>query len=113
MTGECLFTWKFKSAVRSVSFAEGGQMAVLATDDTMNQASSLHIIEINLNLKDQTDDIKKIIIMPNSKATICRWGSRNQFIFVGHENGQISKWDPNVNFDKHVYTSISEYYSIV
>ncbi len=89
-TGESLFIWKMKTAVRSVAFSEGDKLVLMITDATMGQKSTMRIYDIG---KEFTNEPLDTIVMPASKATIARWGALNKVIYTGHEDGTIIMWD--------------------
>ncbi|KAI9208879.1 WD40-repeat-containing domain protein [Polychytrium aggregatum] len=93
-TGKCLFTWNTRTAVRAVSFAEGDKQALFVTDAVMGQPSTIHIVPIEDNVADQTEEPVNKIIITGSKATVAVWCSLNEYILTGHEDGSISLWDP-------------------
>ncbi|KAJ3102716.1 Eukaryotic translation initiation factor 3 subunit I [Phlyctochytrium planicorne] len=93
-TGRNVYTWKTKSAVRAVHYALGDEMALFVTDKTMGQQCTIHIIAIEPDPEDQTDEIMRSIPINGPKATVAAWGNLNKTIYTGHEDGSIAIWDP-------------------
>ncbi|KAJ3337683.1 Eukaryotic translation initiation factor 3 subunit I [Gonapodya sp. JEL0774] len=89
--GKCLHTIKTNSAVRSVGWAMGSERALMVTDQTMGQNSTLHILDTP---EDDAPSVIQAIVVSGSKATIAVWGDLNRYILVGHDDGSISKYDP-------------------
>ncbi|KAI9343853.1 WD40-repeat-containing domain protein [Zopfochytrium polystomum] len=91
-TGRCVFTWETRTAVRAVAFALGDEMALFITDATMGQPCTIHIVPIEADPEDQTDEFIRQIVITGSKATVAAWGNLNKCIYTGHEDGSISIW---------------------
>lgn len=53
-TGQCLFTWNTKTAVRAVAFASGDKRALFVTDATMGQPCRVYIVEIEEDSENRT-----------------------------------------------------------
>ncbi|KAJ3414594.1 Eukaryotic translation initiation factor 3 subunit I [Chytridiales sp. JEL 0842] len=92
-TGRCVFTWHTRTAVRCVNYALGDEMAMFITDATMGQPCTIHIVPIEADPEDQTEDVIRSIIITGPKATVAAWGNLNKTIYTGHEDGSISIWD--------------------
>ncbi|KAJ3104487.1 Eukaryotic translation initiation factor 3 subunit I [Phlyctochytrium bullatum] len=93
-TGRNVFTWKTKSAVRAVAYALGDEMALFVTDKTMGQQCTIHIVGIEPDPEDQTQELMMSIPVEGPKATVAAWGNLNTTIVTGHEDGSVSVWDP-------------------
>ncbi len=52
--GKELFKWNTKSAVRSVCFSAGEQLACFVTDATMGQPSTIHVVKLDQDTKKRT-----------------------------------------------------------
>ncbi|KAJ3087946.1 Eukaryotic translation initiation factor 3 subunit I [Quaeritorhiza haematococci] len=92
-TGKCLFTWNTRTAVRAVNFSEGCGSALYVTDATMGQQCKIHIVPIEEDLDDQTEEPILVITVTGPKATVAMWGNLNKHIYTGHEDGTISVWN--------------------
>ncbi|KAJ1562015.1 Eukaryotic translation initiation factor 3 subunit I, partial [Cladochytrium tenue] len=92
-TGRCVFTWETRSAVRCVAFALGDEQALFVTDATMGQQCTIHVVPIEADPEDQTDEAIINIVATGSKVTVATWGNLNKTIITGHEDGSISIWD--------------------
>ncbi|KXS10156.1 WD40 repeat-like protein [Gonapodya prolifera JEL478] len=89
--GKCLHTIQTSSAVRSVGWAMGSERALMVTDQTMGQNSLLHFLETP---EDDAPSTLRKVVVSGSKATIAVWGDLNRYVLVGHDDGSISKYDP-------------------
>lgn len=83
-----------KSSVRTCNFSYSGYQAAYSTDKAMGQPSELFIIDVRTvdeSLADQSPVLH--IPMQDSKITSMLWGSLDETVITGHENGQITIWD--------------------
>ncbi|XP_005181692.1 eukaryotic translation initiation factor 3 subunit I [Musca domestica] len=83
-----------KSSVRTCNFSYSGNQAAYTTDKAMGQNSELFIIDVRTadsSLAEQNPILR--IPMLQSKITSMLWGSLDETIITGHDNGQISIWD--------------------
>jgi len=94
-TGKSLGKVQTKTSVRTCVFSYSGQQAVYSTDSQMGYPSEIFIID--LRMVDSTfgdnDPVMRIPLTGAPKATSMVWGSLDEYIISGHENGDLAQWD--------------------
>lgn len=92
-TGKVKNNFVCANGVRSCEFSYSGNLAMYTTDSTLRE--SCYIIVRDLRLPDSHDPIKKIDITSQkySKVTSSTWGSLDDTIITGHEQGDLMIWD--------------------
>ena len=100
-TGRELVNIGTKTSVRSVCFSYSGRLILYTTDQAMRMLPEVHIIDINSgeHLKGQ-GSVLSIQELGMQKPTSTLWGPLDESIIVGHESGQISKWEPRMPKNK-------------
>lgn len=95
--GTTIATIPCKSSVRTVNFSFSGNQAAYSTDKAMGYNCELFIIDVR-NADSSIANADPILRIPvsTSKITSMLWGSLDETIITGHENGQISLWDLRV-----------------
>ena len=81
--------------MRTCVFSYSGQQAVYSTDSQMGYPSEIFIID--LRMVDSTfgdnDPVMRFPLTGAPKATSMVWGSLDECIISGHENGDLAQWD--------------------
>ena len=76
-------------------FSYGGNMAVYSTDFQMGHASEIFIVDVRTvdSSFAENDAILRIPLTGAPKATSILWGTLDEMIISGHENGDLAQWD--------------------
>lgn len=95
--GKILSSIATKSSVRTCSYSYSGNQAAYSTDKAMGQSCELSVIDVRMVDSSLGDD-KTILRLPilQSKVTSMLWGTLDETIITGHQDGQISLWDIRV-----------------
>ncbi|KAL7751964.1 translation initiation factor eIF3 subunit [Sorochytrium milnesiophthora] len=95
-TGKSLFKWTTSSPVRAVAFTMAADMAMMVTDKKMGQPCTLILVAIKPDVQDISEEPINIIVPDASltPVTVARWGPMDKHIFMGHENGTVTVWNP-------------------
>lgn len=96
-TGKILSKTTTKTAVRTAVFSNSGKQIFYTTDQAMKMPAEMHIIDINdpSHFAGQSS-IKSLYDMDIPKPTAALWGSLDECVITGHENGNIIKWDNRI-----------------
>ncbi len=100
-----------KSAVRSCGFSFDGNMAAFSTDRQMGHDCIINVVDVR-----EFDVDKPIMTLSipqkGPKVTSMVWGTLDQQIITGHDNGDIVQWDlkthQKVKMSSHHEKSISD-----
>lgn len=95
MSGECVKTWEFPTAVKRVEFSEDGKQLLGVTEKRMGYLGTIVVYDIRYgdDLTDQTDEHTLKITCEESKATVAGWSFMDKYIIAGHEDGTVSQYD--------------------
>ncbi|XP_074602011.1 eukaryotic translation initiation factor 3 subunit i [Brevipalpus obovatus] len=85
-----------KTPVRSVNFSNSGKQILFVADQAMGHLAGIHIIDPLDPEHMKGDSSVMSIEVSDSKPTAALWGSLDETIIVGHENGKITKWERRV-----------------
>ncbi|XP_044732789.1 eukaryotic translation initiation factor 3 subunit I [Chrysoperla carnea] len=87
----CIVT---KSSVRTCNFSYSANMAAYSTDKAMKYDCELDVIDTR-NVDESTLKQPPILRIPveKSKITSMLWGTLDEVIITGHDNGDIIQWD--------------------
>lgn len=92
-TGNDLGTIDCNSAVRTVNFSYSGNQASYSTDMAMKHNCELFIIDVrNVDSSNQSP-VLKLTMNQQTKITSMLWGTLDETVITGHENGSIRIWD--------------------
>lgn len=97
--GKILSSIPTKSSVRTCSFSYSGNQAAYSTDKAMGQSCELFVVDVRMidsNLAEKTPILRLPILQ--SKVTSMLWGTLDETIITGHNDGQICLWDIRVYF---------------
>lgn len=92
--GVPLASIKTASSVRTCNFSYSGNQAAYSTDRAMGQNCEIFIIDVrtvDASLSHQDSTLRIPVLQ--SKVTAMQWGTLDETIITGHENGQITLWD--------------------
>ena len=110
MTGECVKTWEFPTAVKRVEFSEDGKQLLGVTEKRMGYLGTIVVYDIRYgdDLTDQSDEHSLKITCEESKATVAAWSYMDKYIIAGHEDGTVSQYDAKtgeslINEEVHEY----------
>lgn len=92
-TGTKLSEIVTQSAVRTCNFSFSGKNFMLTTDAAMGKMCEMQFFNLQQCLSGMPEPYLRIPIQ-ESKITASVWGPCDQYIISGHENGLLSKWDP-------------------
>jgi len=82
-----------KSAVRTCKFSYSGNMVAFTTDKQMGQPCVIHIVDLRCFGKEDQAMITIPIPTAGPKVTSLVWGSLDEKLITGHDNGDIVSWD--------------------
>merc|ERR1712226_821055 len=82
-----------KSAVRTCKFSYSGNMVAFTTDKQMGQPCVIHIVDLRCFGKEDQAMITIPIPTAGPKVTSLVWGTLDEKLITGHENGDIVSWD--------------------
>ncbi|WOG96127.1 hypothetical protein DCAR_0415458 [Daucus carota subsp. sativus] len=105
-TGSELFTFEFRSTVKSVEFSVGDKLAVIATDSFGEMSSAIHVKEIAGEPSEQCGDTVIELAQLGGRSNRAVWGPLNRTIISGGEEGVVHVWD--VETKKVIYESDKE-----
>ena len=116
MTGECVKTWEFNTAVKRVEFSEDGSQLLAVTEKRMGYLGTIVLYDISYgsDLTDQANEYSLKITCEPSKATVAGWSFLDKYVIAGHEDGTVSQYDAKngellVNVEVHEYeTTIND-----
>uniref|UniRef100_A0A0E0QH71 Serine-threonine kinase receptor-associated protein n=1 Tax=Oryza rufipogon TaxID=4529 RepID=A0A0E0QH71_ORYRU len=92
-TGRELFTFRFDAPARSVEFAIGDGLAVITTDNFMENVPTAQVKRIAEDPDDQSEE--SLLVITGIKGRINRavWGPLNRTIITAGEDATIRIWD--------------------
>jgi len=80
-----------KTAVRTCAFSYSGNLMAYTTDKQMGYPCIIQVVDVR---DFKADPIMSITIPPNGpKVTSLLWGTLDEFLVTGHDNGDIVQWD--------------------
>lgn len=95
--GKEIGTIPTKSSVRTCNFSYSANMAAFTTDKAMGNLCEIFIIDTrNADSSIQTADPILRIPAPDSRVSSLLWGTLDEVLLTGHENGEIIQWDLKV-----------------
>lgn len=70
-------------------------MALYSTDSQMGYPSEIFIVDTRTvdSSFGEADPILRIPLTNAPKATSMLWGTLDEFVISGHENGDLAQWD--------------------
>lgn len=83
------------TSVRACQFSYSGNMACYSTDKQGRHPCELFVIDVRH--PETAGDIFKMTF-DSPKITSLVWGSVDETIITGHDNGMLQQWDMRVNF---------------
>lgn len=99
-TGKEMFKLEARTIVRTVLYSYSGNEIVYTTDQVMNQPYEICVIDVRspksgpiFRYSPENRTPQDIVSKVKDKATSSLWGSLDQSIITGHENGTITRWD--------------------
>lgn len=94
-TGECVKTWEFATAVKTVQFSEDGKQLAAVTEQRMGHLGTIVVYDIRYgdDLTDQANEHSFRIVCEDSKATAAGWSYLDKYIISTHDNGTVTQWD--------------------
>jgi len=93
-TGTEILQFETGSAVRSCGFSYSGKQVFYTTDKSMGRQCEILFFDIAECLSTDTPKPYLTIPVTDSKVTSAVWGSLDEVLLTGHENGTLTKWDP-------------------
>jgi len=92
--GSMLEQIETKSAVRTCKFSYSGNLAAFTTDKTMGQPCVIHIVDVRCFGKGDQSMVSTIPLpKTSSKVTSLIWGTLDETLITGHDNGEIVQWN--------------------
>lgn len=79
------------TGVRSVAWAQGGQLLACLTDNTMGHPATILIYDVRAGAV-----ARKILPDPSlgKKPTVVKWTDCNEALLTSHDDGRVALWDP-------------------
>ncbi|GMM30232.1 translation initiation factor eIF3 subunit I [Martiniozyma asiatica (nom. inval.)] len=94
--GKLLHTWVFEAPVKICEFSPDNSKLLFLTDHTMGKMGTIFVYEHDYTKSEQSatpilkieneDDVSK-------RFVVASWSYGGKYIFTGHANGEISKFD--------------------
>lgn len=93
--GAALGKIETKTSVRTCNFSYSGNMALYSTDSQMGYPSEIFIVDVRTvdSSFSEADPILRIPLTNAPKATSMVWGSLDELVISGHDNGDLAQWD--------------------
>ena len=84
-----------KTSVRTCNFSYSGNMALYSTDSQMGYPSEIFVVDVRTvdSTLNESDPILRIPLTNAPKATSMLWGSLDETVISGHDNGDLATWD--------------------
>lgn len=92
-SGQKLFEWEFPTAVKRVAWSEDSTQILAVTEARMGYRGALRTFTINrdpASLTSQSKEPSRTITFSGPKATVAAWGSCDEYIVTGHEDGKVA-----------------------
>jgi len=86
-----------KTAVRSCSFSYSGNLVAYTTDKQMGYPCIISVVDVRNFSKEATPILSITIPSAGPKVTSILWGTLDEFLVTGHDNGDIVQWDMKTN----------------
>lgn len=92
-TGNEKMTFDEKIPCRCCGFSYSGNLFFFTNDDVMGRPCEIHINDIRI--KGHNGSVGRINVSGSGfkKVTSGLWGTLDEFIVTGHENGELAQWD--------------------
>lgn len=106
--GKILSSIPTKSSVRTCSFSYSGNQVAYSTDKAMGQSCELMVMDVRTvdqSLAEKTPVFRLPVLQ--SKITSMLWGTLDETIITGHNDGQINLWDIRVCFNVYLILLIT------
>lgn len=94
-TGKMLHIVETPTAVRTINFDVSGNIAVLSTDATMGKTCSLCWLDLRDSNQMKNGTPYQRTEVPDTKITAAVINGYNDWIFTGHDNGEMRRYDFN------------------
>lgn len=98
-TGKQLYSWNFRTAVRSVSFSLGDAQMLAVNDTTMGQVATIYVYNLSKGLMEGSDasrqeDVPRLeLVGHEKKINHAVWGPLNKTIISCSDDCTIRIWD--------------------
>jgi len=92
-TGKSVFTLTAKSPVRSCGFSLTDNILCITTDKAMSQPCFVQFYDLRDKEQIEGNAPFRSIEMEDSKVNRMTWGTVEDYVITGHENGQICQYD--------------------
>ncbi|XP_018320997.1 eukaryotic translation initiation factor 3 subunit I [Agrilus planipennis] len=93
-TGKQIGNISTNSSVRACNFSYSANMACFVTDKAMKNICEIFIMDVR-NADDSIGDADPILRIPvnGPRVSSLLWGTLDETVITGHENGEIIQWD--------------------
>ena len=98
-TGKSLFEFQLGSPCRAVDLAIGDHLLAFTTDQFTQSPPSIHIVNHEADISEQTDKKLLTIVCPKGRATRVFWADQNRSLISSHDGGFLRRWDVEVCLD--------------
>ena len=94
-SGVALGKIETKTSVRTCNFSYSGNLALYSTDSQMGYPSEIFIVDVRTvdSSFSEADPVLRIPLTNAPKATSMVWGSLDELVISGHDNGDLAQWD--------------------
>jgi len=91
--------YSLETPCRCCAFSYDGNMILYTNDDLMGKPCELYLTDIRKRPAEGPSLRINISELGHNKITSALWGTLDQFIITGHENGELVQWDIKMNED--------------
>jgi WD40 repeat protein len=95
-TGKSLFEFQLGAPCRSVDLAVGDHLLAFTTDSFTQSPPSIHIVNHEADISEQTDKKILTIVAPKGRTTRVYWADENRSLISSHDGGFLRRWDVEV-----------------
>jgi len=92
-TGRERHIYQLDTPCRVCAFSYEGHMILYTNDDVMGKPCEMHLADIRLRPAEGPAGRINITQRDHRKVTSALWGTLDEFIITGHENGELVQWD--------------------
>lgn len=92
-TGRERHVYQLDTPCRSCAFSYSGNLVLYTNDDVMGKPCEINIADIRLRPSEGSVGSINVTQKGLRKVTSALWGTLDEFIVTGHDNGELVQWD--------------------
>jgi len=92
-TGYVKQSYNQETPCRSCAFSFDGNLILFTNDDLMGKPCELFIVDIRSRPQEGPSGRINVSQRQHRKVTSALWGTLDDYIVTGHENGELVQWD--------------------